>query len=126
MYKKLFIILVLVFVGMFILEFIASMLGNPISEITINDVEIIPKTPLECLLNAAVSASLLGGIVNFFLTVRIIKEAFSLSHWPAALVVLMTIMFPLELIISALAVVPNIIIFGLKGRMKNRTYEVEF
>lgn len=115
MYKKFFIILLCVFVGLFILEFVASMLGNPISE-----------TPLECLLNAAITASLIGGIVNVFLTIRIIKEALRLSHWPAAPVVLMTLFFPLELLVGALFVVPNIIIFGLKGRMKNRIYEVEF
>ena len=47
MYKKFFIILLCVFLGLFALEFIASMLGNPISETTINDVEIIPETPEE-------------------------------------------------------------------------------
>ena len=49
-----------------------------------------------------------------------------MSHWPAALVVLMTLFFPLELLVGALFVIPNIIIFGLKGRIKNRVYEVEF
>ena len=126
MYKKFSVILICVFVGFFALEFVASMLGNPISETTINDVEIIPETPLECLLNAAMTASLIGGIVNVFITIRIIKEALRLSHWPAALVVVMTLFFPLELLVGALFVVPNIIIFGLKGRMKNRVYEVEF
>ena len=126
MYKKFFIILICVFIGLFVLEFIASMLGNPISETTINDVEIIPETPLDCLLNAALTASLIGGIVNVFLTIRIIKEALRLSHWPAAAVVLMTLLFPLELLVGALFVIPNIIVFGLKGRIKNRVYEVEF
>ena len=126
MYKKFFIILICVFIGLFVLEFIASMLGNPISETTINDVEVIPETTLECLLNATLTASLIGGIVNVFLTIKIIKEALRLSHWPAAMVVLMTMLFPLELLVGALFVVPNIIIFGLKGRIKNRVYEVEF
>lgn len=126
MFKKFFIALLCAFVGFFLLEFIASMLGNPISETTIMDVVIIPDTPLECLLNAALTASFAGGIVNFFLTVRIIKEALGLSHWPAAIVVLMTILSPLEFIVAAIFVIPNIIIFGLKGRMKNRAYEVEF
>ena len=72
-YKKYCIILLCVFGGMFALEFIASMMGNPITEITVNDVRIIPDTPLKCLLNAAVFALLIGGIVNFFLTIRIIR-----------------------------------------------------
>jgi hypothetical protein len=126
MYKKMFIILLCVFVGVFVLEFVASMLGNPIGEITINDVEIIPESPLECLLNATITSLIVGGIVNVFLTIRIIKEALGLSHWPAAHVVLMTLLFPFELLIGALFVIPNIIIFGLKGRIKNRAYEVEF
>ncbi len=126
MYKKFFIILLCVFVGLFVLEFVASMLGNPLSETTINDVVIIPDTPLECLLNASITSLLVGGIVNVFLTIKIIKEALRLSHWPAALVVLMTLFFPLELLIGAIFVIPNIIIFGLKGRIKNRAYEVEF
>ncbi len=126
MYKKFFIILLCVLAGMFVLEFIASMLGNPITETTINDVRIVPETILECLLNAVFSAFVWSGIVNFFLTVKVIKEGLRLSHWPAGIVVLMTISFALELIVSILLVVPNIIIFGLKGRKKNRIYEVEF
>lgn len=125
MYKKFFIILLCVFLGLFVLEFVA-MLGNPISRTTINDIEIIPETPLECLLNAALTAFFVGGIVNVFLTIRIIKEALRLSHWPAVAVVIMTLLFPLEFLVGALFVVPNIIIFGLKGRIKNRAYEVEF
>ena len=126
MYKKFFIILLCVFIGFFVLEFFASMLGHPISETTINDIVIIPETPLECLLNAALTSLLVGGIVNVFLTIRIIKEALRLSHWPAAAVVIMTLLFPLELLIGAILIIPNIIIFGLKGRIKNRVYEVEF
>ena len=126
MYKKFFIILLCVFLSLFVLEFVASMLGNPISETTINDVEIIPETPLECLLNAAITSLFVGGIVNVFLTIRIIKEALRLARWPAAPVVLMTLFFPLELLLGAVFVIPNIIIFGLKGRIKNRAYEVEF
>ena len=126
LYKKFFIILLCVFAGIFALEFVASMLGNPISETTVNGVEIIPETPLECLINAALTSFLISGIVNVFLVIKILKEAFGLSHWPAAMVVLMTLFFPLELLIGALLVIPNIIIFGLKGRMKNRAYEVDF
>ena len=126
MYKKFFIILLCVFVGFFVLEFVASMLGNPIGETTINGVEIIPETPLECLLNATITSLFTGGTVNVFITIRIIKEALRLSHWPAAAVVIMTLFFALELLVGVLLVIPNIIIFGLKGRMKNRSYEVEF
>ena len=126
MYKKFFLILLCVFVGVFVLEFIASMLGNPLCETTVNDVVIIPETPLECLLNATVSALLIGGIVNVFLTIKIIKEKLGLSHWPAVIVVFMTVLFALEFLVGVLLLLPNIIIFGLKGRIKNRAYEVEF
>ena len=33
---------------------------------------------------------------------------------------------PMDLLVGAVFVIPNIIIFGLKGRIKNRVYEVEF
>ena len=126
MYKKFFIVLLCVFASLFVLEFVASMSGNPISETTINGVEIVPETPLECLLNATITSLFVCGIVNVFLTTRIIKEALRLSHWPTVSVVLMTLFFPLELLVGALLVIPNIIIFGLKSRIKNRRYEVEF
>ncbi len=126
MYKKFFIILLCVFAGFFVLEFVASMLEHPISETIVNGVEIIPDTPLECLLNAAITGFFVGGMVNVFLTIRIIKELLGLSHWPSFAAVLMTMFFPLELIFAALLVIPNIIVFGLKGLMKNRAYEVEF
>lgn len=126
MYKKFFKILLFVFIGVFLLEFIAALLGNPLSEITIYDTEIVPETTLECFLYAFPSAFTIGGIVNVFLTIRIIKEALDLNHWPAIAVVIMTLFFALEFLIGVLALVPNIIIFGLKGRIKNRAYEVEF
>ena len=107
-------------------SFIASILGHPISEITVNDVLIIPKTPLECMLHAAISAFLVGGIANFFLSVRIIKEALEIAHWHPAIVVMMVFLFPLELLVGAFFVIPNIIIFGLKGRKENRIFEKEF
>jgi hypothetical protein len=118
MFKKHFIILLSIFAGIFVLEFITSILGHPISEITVNDVLIIPKTPLECMLHAAISAFLVGGIANFFLSVRIIKEALGIAHWHPAIVVMMVFLFPLELLVGAFFVIPNIIIFGLKGRKK--------
>lgn len=126
MYKKFFIVLICVFAGLFVLEFFASMLGNPISQVTVNGATLVPDTPVKCLLNAFITALLIGGIVNVFLTIRIIKEALRLSHWPAGAVVAMTVLFPLELLIGALLLIPNIIVFGLKGRIKNRVYEVEF
>ena len=126
MYKKFFLILLCVFVGVFVLEFIASMLGNPLCETMVNDVVIIPETPLECILNSVVSAFLIGGIVNVFLTIKIIKEKLGLSHWPNIIIVFMTVLFALEFLVGVLLLLPNIIIFGLKGRIKNRAYEVEF
>jgi len=126
MYKKYFFILLFVFFCMLVLEFAACMLGNPISTITINEEVIVPDTLPECLLYSAVAASLIAGVVNVFLTIRVVKEALGLTHWPAALVVIMTLLFPLELIIGALFVIPNIIIFGLKGRVKKQIYEVDF
>ena len=120
MYKKFFIILLCVFLGMFTLELIATMMGNPISEMTVNDKVIKPETLPECLLYSAVTASFIGGIVNFFLTVKVIKTALKLERLPTPAVVAMTLLFPLELIVGAVFVVPNIIIFGIKAFSKKR------
>ncbi|MBR6768872.1 MAG: hypothetical protein IKM34_05240 [Clostridia bacterium] len=119
LYKKYFIILLCVFSGLFALEFIASMLGSPITEVTINDVRVIPETPLECLLNAAVSSLLIGGIVNVFLTLKVIKLALGIYQWPTVAVVLLTLSFPFEMLLGGLLLIPNIVFFGLKSRTRN-------
>lgn len=126
MYKKFFIILLCVFVGAFVLEFVTAMLGHPINNISINNVRIEPDSPVNWLILSIATAFIFGGIANFFLTVRIIKEALRLDHWPAYAVVVMTVLFVLEMIVGAIMLIPNIIIFGLKGRIKNRIYEVDF
>jgi len=117
-YKKYFIILLCVFIGVFILQFVSAMLSDPIIKITVNGSEIASESPLECSLNAAVAAFLVGGIVNVFLTIKFIKVATGMSHWPAAAVVFMTLFIALEMLIGALLTVPNIILFGVKGFVK--------
>lgn len=126
MYKKFFKILFFVFVGFLVVEFGASMLGFPLSEVTVNDEVVIPETPLQCLLHASISAFLISGIVNVFLTIRIIKEKLGIIRWPAFAVVIMTITFALEVLLGTILVIPNIIIFGIKSRKRNRNYEVDF
>lgn len=126
LYRKFFIILLCVFAGLFVLEFVTAMLGVPLTELTLNGEVVKPEGVKNCLVIAAFSSFLIGGIVNVFLTLKVIKEAMRLSHWPAAAVVLMTLLFPLEVIVGALLVIPNIIIFGLNGRKENRVYEVEY
>ena len=126
MYRKFFLILSCVFFGVFLIEFVACLLGNPIGEIYINDVQIKPNTFAMKMLYPFITASFISGIVNFFLTVRIIKELLGYTTWPTVAVVLMTVYFVLELLIMMVLVVPNIIIFGIKGLKKNRYKEIEF
>lgn len=126
MYKKFFIIMLCVFFGAFLLEFITAMLGHPFNNISFEGINVDQGTPLSWLLMSIATAFLCGGIANFFCTVRIIKEMLRLNHWPAFIVVLMTLFFLIEIILGVLLFIPNVIIFGLKGRVKNRTYEVDF
>ena len=126
MYKKFFLVLVFTFLGFFAIEFIFCLVGNPIGEITINDRVFKLGTLMENAVFSALMSFFVSGIVNFFLTVRILKELFGVANWPAAVVVIMTMFFPLELLLAMLFLVPNIIVFGLKGRKKNRVYQVDF
>lgn len=125
-YRKYFIILLCVFAGVFLLDFLMCMSGNPIGEVVINGKEILPVTTADSLLHAAFFSAFIAGIVNVFLTLSVIKEALRLTHWPTVAVVFMTLLFALELVIGMIFIIPNIIIFGWKGRTRKRIYRVEF
>ena len=105
---------------MFIAEFISIVIGHPITDIYIADFDVNQDTVGVWLLRSFLSASFTGSFFNFFLTIKIIKEAANFAQWPAIAIVLMTILFPLEIIISAIFVIPNIIIFGVKSRKKHK------
>ena len=126
MYKKFFIILLCVFSGAFLLEFITAMLGVPFNDINFEYINIEQDTPLSWLLMSISTAFLFGGVANFFCTVRIIKEKLKLDHWPAFVVVIMTLFFLIELILAILLFIPNVILFAIKGRKQNRVFEVDF
>lgn len=117
-FKTSFRCLLVIFSVVFIIEFICTAFGHPIAKIHIEGLDLEQQSIEIWLLRALLSSLFISGIVNFFLTVKIIKEAKQLKHWSAPLVVLMTVFFPLECIISMIAVIPNIIIFGILGRTK--------
>lgn len=119
LFYKSFKILMLVFLCMFIAEFISIVIGHPITDIFIADFDVNQDTIGVWLLRSFLSASFIGSFFNFFLTVKIIKEAVNFAQWPVIAIVLMIILFPLEIIISAIFVIPNIIIFGVKSRKKH-------
>ena len=91
------------------------------SEINIEDRDgVIADCIEELACNDKVTAAM-AGFFNFFLTVKVIKEAKGINRLPAVAVVIMTILFPLELLISCVFVVPNIIIFGIVGIKKDKS-----
>lgn len=125
-YKKYFLILFCVTVGVFSVNFIANLMGYPVSELTIDGNVIVPKTFGDCLLHAGIGAAFVGTVLNFFVTTRFIKERLCLVHWPAAAVVVMTILFPLELLLAAVLLLPNMIVFGVRSLKKDPVYDVQF
>ncbi len=126
MFKKAFIILLVAFSCMFLAEFISLAIGRPISEIHIINMDLEKDTIGVWLFRALLSGSFAGGWFNFFMTAMIIKSAIGFKHWPVVVVVIMTFLFPVELLISSVFVVPNIIIYGIKSRTKNKISEVDF
>ncbi len=126
MYKKFFKILLFTFIGIYFLQIITTAFGHPIGEVNLPFLKIYSTKLWPWVIQPLLVSILVDGIVNFFLTVRIIREAMGLDHWPAIAIVLMTLFFALEMLLGTIFVIPNIIIFGLKGRVKNRAYEVNF
>lgn len=114
-YKKCFLILTVVFVGMFVLEFISILAGNPITEIRITGLDLERDVMSVKLLRAFLSACFIGGIFNIFLSVKVIKEAYGRDRLPTAVVIIMTLLFPLEVFISGAFVLPDIIFWGIRA-----------
>ena len=112
--------LLAVFAVTFIIEFICTVTGNPLSEIEIAGLDLEKQDMATYLLRSFIGSLFISGFFNFFLTVKVIKEAKGINRLPAVAVVIMTILFPLELLISCIFVVPNIIIFGIVGIKKSR------
>lgn len=126
MYKKYFKILLCVFLAVFALEFIASIMGSPIiSHYYVDGVEVVPQTVEGCALNALIPAFMLSGVVNTFLTANVIKERLRLTQWPIAVFPLFFVFSALLVLIGILLVVPNIIIFGIKGRKQSVIYKFD-
>ncbi len=110
--------LLAVFAVSFIIEFIATATGNPIGEIQISGLDLEKQDMATYLLRSFIGSLFISGFFNFFLTVKVIKESKGINRLPAVAVVIMTLLFPLELIVSCVFVIPNIIIFGIIGNLK--------
>lgn len=117
--KMCFFCLLAIFSVSFIIEFICTATGNPISQIEIIGLDLEKQDMATYLLRSFISSLFISGLFNFFLTVKVIKEARGIDRLPAVAVVIMTLLFPLELIISCVFVIPNIIIFGIIGIKKS-------
>ena len=113
--------LLAVFAVTFIIEFICTVTGNPLSEIEIAGLDLEKQDMATYLLRSFIGSLFISGFFNFFLTVKVIKEAKGINHLPAVAVVIMTFLFPIELLLSCVFVVPNIIIFGIVGIKKDKS-----
>lgn len=115
-FRKAFKTLLIVFAIMFIIEFAFTASGHPIAEIVISGVDLEKDTLPIWLLRSVLTASLFASYFNYFYTVKIIKQALMIDRLPTVAVVLMTALFPLEILISLIFVLPNIFIYGFKSR----------
>ena len=96
-YKKCFLILTVVFVVMFVAEFISVLVGDPITEIHITGIDLERDVMGIKLLRAFISACFIGGMCNVFLTVKVIKELRCIDRLPTVIVIIMTVIFRLRL-----------------------------
>ena len=116
-YNKCFKILFAVFAVCFSAEFIFTALGIPISDIRIIGLDLDQDLVYIWALRSAIAASTISGFVNYFLILKILKEKLGILRWPAFAIVLMVIFIPIEILISDIAVIPSLIIFGILGRV---------
>lgn len=119
--KRCCLCLLAVLVVTFIVEFICNVTGNPLSEIEIAGLDLTKQDMPTYLLRSFIGSLFISGFFNFFLTVKIIKESKVINRLPAVAVVIMTFLFPIELLLSCVFVVPNIIIFGIVGIKKDKS-----
>ncbi len=124
-YKKCILILTVVFVVMFVTEFISVLTGNPITEIHISGLDLEKDVMSIKLLRAFLSACFIGGIFNLFLAVKVIKESRGKDRLPTVVVIIMTLMFPVEVFISGIFVVPDIIFWGIMAFTKTKKASTE-
>ena len=125
-YKKYFLILMAVFACMFVAELVSILMGKPITEIYISGVNLERDMLSIKLFRSFLSACFVGSYFNFFFTVKIIKEARNIDRLPTPAIVIMTLLFPLEIIISGVLVVPDILFWGIKGfiSMKSKVADI--
>lgn len=116
--KMCFFCLLAIFSISFIFEFICTATGHPLTQIEIIGLDLEKQDIATYLLRSFISSLFISGLFNFFLTVKVIKDAKGIDRLPAFAVVIMTLLFALEFIISCAFVIPNIIIFGIIGNKK--------
>ena len=119
-YKKYFFILLAVFVCMFTAEFISLLLGKPIIEIYISGIDLERDLLSVKLLRAFISASFVAGLFNFYIMIKLFKQSRGKDRLPAPAIVVMTLFFPVEMMISGFIVIPSMIFLGIKGFVVGR------
>ena len=118
-FRTVFLCLIAIFTVSFLIEFIGTVTGHPMTDIEIIGLDLTKQDTATYLLRSLISALFISGFFNFFLTVKAIKDKKGVKRLPAVLVVIMTILFPVELILSIAFVIPNMIIFGILSLKKH-------
>lgn len=113
MYRKYFNILVFSFIGVLALELITTALGHPIVNVYIAGLG--NTDTWKWLVQPVISGLVISGIINVFLMFKILKKLFKFNRWPSPLIVLFTLLFPLEILIGTVLLIPNITIFLIKS-----------
>ena len=114
--KKYFQILLTVFIAVAVIEFVFTAIGMPLGEMYIAGIDLDQDNLFSWILRSVFSSLFITGIVNFALTLRIIKQALGLVRWPAIPIVLIIVFLPLEILLSVVLVIPNIVIYGITAR----------
>lgn len=115
-FKKYFQILLTVFIAVTVIEFIFSAIGMPLGEMYIAGIDLDQDNLFSWFLRSIFSSLFITGIVNFALTLQIIKQTLGLVRWPAIPLVLIIVFLPLEILLSVVLVIPNIVIYGIAAR----------
>ncbi len=121
-YSKYFKILLSVFLIIAVIEFVFSVLGMPIGDVYIAGIDLDQDTGYILVLRSLISSLFISGCVNFALILKLIKRKLDINNWPAVAIVIMTIFFPLEIFVSMILVVPNILVYGIKSFKKNKEH----
>lgn len=105
--------LVFSFIGVLVIELITTALGNPIVDVYIAGFG--QTDTWKWVVQPLISGLVIDGIINIFLTFKILKKLLKLERWPSPLIVLFTLLFPLEILIGTVLLIPNVIIFMIKS-----------